>query len=154
VLIVRPASIDDVRPVQQAVLRPAGPLAGDQPHPADWLHFAAEIDGEVVGACSVGPSAWTHRDLCVLPAPTWQLRSMAVVPVHRGGVGARLLAAAVSGADAAGAESLWANARVAALNLYLRGGWQVVGEQWHKPGIGPHRYVVLTDPLGAHLGVA
>lgn len=142
VLIVRPASAEEVRPVQQAVLRPAGPLAGDQPHPPDWLHFAAEIDGAVVGACSVGPSAWTNLDVCVLPAPTWQLRSMAVLPAHRGGVGAQLLVAAVSGAHSAGASCLWANARVAALNLYLRGGWRIVGQPWDKPGVGPHRYVV------------
>jgi GNAT superfamily N-acetyltransferase len=146
VLIVRPASIDEVRPVQQVVLRPAGPLAGDRPHPPDWRHFAAEIDGEVVGACSVGPSDWTHLDVCLLPAPAWQLRSMSVLPAHRGGVGAQLLAAAVSGAEAAGASSLWANARVAALNLYLRGGWTVVGQPWDKPGVGPHRYVVLGLP--------
>ncbi len=143
VLIVRPASIEEVRPVQQAVLRPAGPLAGDRPHPPDWLHFAAEIDGEVVGACSVGPSDWTDLDVCALPTPTWQLSSMSVLPAHRGGVGAQLLVAAVSGADAAGANCLWANARVAALNLYLRGGWMIVGEPWDKPGVGPHRYVVL-----------
>ena len=144
VFIVRPASIDEVRPVQQAVLRPAGPLAGDQPHPPDWLHFAAEINGEVVGACSVGPSDWVHLDVCVLPTPTWQLRSMSVLAQHRGGVGTQLLITAVSGAQAAGTNCVWANARVAALNLYLRGGWTIVGQPWDKPGVGPHRYVVLA----------
>jgi hypothetical protein len=50
-------------------------------------------------------------------------------------------------AAGAGAASLWADARVAALNLYLRGGWAVVGQEWHKPGIGPHRWIVARLPL-------
>ncbi|MCU0279486.1 MAG: GNAT family N-acetyltransferase [Candidatus Nanopelagicales bacterium] len=143
---VRPASREEVRPVQQRVLRPDGPLPSDRPHPADWLHFAAEVDGEVIGACSVGPSVWEHPQWMVLVAPQWQIRSMAVLPDHRGGVGSMLLHAAVTAARQAGAGGFWADARVAALGLYERAGWQVVGPEWVKPGVGPHRYVVLPPP--------
>ena len=144
VLRVRLASPDEVRGVQLQVLRPLGPLPGDRPHPATWRHLAAEVDGRVIGAVSVGPAPWERPDVAPLPQPHWRLRSMAVLPEYRGGVGANLLAAAVTTARGAGAGGLWASARDGALGLYRRGGWRVVGEQWDKPGIGPHHYVLLS----------
>jgi ribosomal protein S18 acetylase RimI-like enzyme len=144
VTTVRRAAAEEVRSVQLEVLRPFGALVGDTDPPPTWLHLAAERNGAVVGACSLGPAPWPHPELARLPEPTWQLRSMAVLPDHRGGVGALLLAQAVRAAAEAGAGSLWAQARVAALTLYLRGDWLVVGPQWLKPGIGPHRWITLN----------
>ncbi len=128
--------------MQLQVLRPGGPLPGDRPFPPDWHHLAAVLNDEVIGACSVGPAPWPRPDLAEPPAPQWQLRSMAVAPEHRGGVGSAVLTAAVDLAAGQGAGCLWASARVRALGLYLRGGWQLVGPEWDKPGVGPHRYVV------------
>lgn len=71
---------------------------------------------------------------------------MAVLPEYRGGTGAALLSAAVDIAWTGGARGLWATARREALGLYLRGGWQVVGPEWHKAGVGPHRFIVLETP--------
>lgn len=140
VIEIRGATYDEVRPVQQAVLRPHGPLPGDIPMPHEWVHVAAVRDGEIVGACSAGPRPWPHPELAYLPSPQWQLRAMAVLPEHRGGIGWQLLAAIVRQSPAA---SMWAQARVAALPLYVRGGWEVVGPEWDKAGIGPHRWIVL-----------
>lgn len=145
--MIRQATYDEVRAVQLRVLRPNGPLPGDTEPGPGWLHVAAEVDGRVVGACSVGPSEWTHPDVAQLPAPAWQLRSMAVLPAFRGGTGEALLGAAVDMAWGSGAACLWANARVEALGLYTRCGWQVVGEEWLKPGIGPHRWIIRTPEL-------
>lgn len=131
--------------MQLAVLRPNGALPGDKQPAGQWLHVAAEVGGRIVGACTVGPSVWEHKDITELAEPPWQLRSMAVLPEFRGGTGSALLTAAVSLASASGAASLWANARVEALGLYLRQGWAVVGPEWVKPGIGPHRWIVLHD---------
>lgn len=144
-LVIRQATYEEVRAVQQAVLRPNGPLPTDSEPREGWLHVAALVEGQVAGACTVGPAAWHRPDVCSLPPPQWQLRSMAVLPGFRGGAGAALLAAAVDLAGRHGAGSLWANARVAALNLYLRGGWRIVGEPWDKPGIGSHRWIVFAD---------
>ena len=70
---------------------------------------------------------------------------MAVREDLRGsGVGLRVLTLAVTTARDHGAATLWAEARVAALTFYMRAGWSVVGEQWDKPGVGPHRWIVLT----------
>lgn len=70
---------------------------------------------------------------------------MAVLAEYRGGVGARLLDAVVEAALNEGAKGLWANARQAAVGLYVRGGWEVVGGPWEKPGVGTHRFVVLSS---------
>lgn len=140
--VIRDATQAEVRGVQLAVLRPHGPLPGDVDPPAGGLHVAAVVAGRVVGACSVAPQPWPHPDLMELPAPQWQLRSMAVLPEYRGGTGTALLAAAEQRAVRSGAASLWANARVAALGLYRRAGWLVVGPEWEKVGIGPHHWIV------------
>lgn len=141
--VIRSATYEEVRAVQQAVLRPDGPLPGDIPMPSDWVHVAAVREGAVVGACSAGPRPWRHPEIVVLPQPQWQLRAMAVLPEHRGGVGAQLLAAIVELCTGA---AMWAEARVAAVPLYVRGGWTVVGPEWDKPGIGPHRWITLECP--------
>lgn len=146
--VIRDATQAEVRAVQLEVLRPNGPLPGDADPPAGCLHVAAVVAGKVVGACSVCPARWSHPDLMELPAPQWQLRSMAVLPHYRGGTGTALLAAAVRRAERGGAASLWANARVAALGLYQRAGWTVVGPQWDKAGIGPHHWIVFTIGSG------
>lgn len=142
-LLIRPAGVAEVRPLQQSVLRPDGPLPSDRPTPAGWLHLAAELRGRIVGAASLGPASWPRPDLADLPQPTWQLRSMAVHPSRRGGgIGTALVEAAVAAAERQSAASLWAEARVQALPLYGRTGWRIVGPRWDKPGVGPHRYVV------------
>lgn len=154
--MIREATYAQVRAVQQAVLRPNGPLPGDSEPLNGWLHVAAEVEGVIVGACTIGPAPWRHPNVCELAEPQWQLRSMAVVSEHRGGTGTALLHAAMERAWAAGAVSLWANARVEALNLYLRAGWQVVGDEWFKPGVGPHRWIIrtrLSTPGQAPTGV-
>ena len=54
---------------------------------------------------------------------------MAVEPDHAGrGLGATLLAAGLDRAFAAGAETVWANARDTALDFYRRHGFEVVDD--------------------------
>lgn len=145
---VRLASLSEVRALQQAVLRPNGPVLGDRPPPDDAVHIGAFAEGVPVGAATILPaplpSSWP-ADPADLPGPTWQLRSMAVAAGHRGtGVGALVLALAEGTAAGRGAATLWASARVPALSFYARAGWTVVGDEWDKPGVGPHRWVYLA----------
>ena len=142
-ITVRQATLDEVRPLQLAVLRPDGPLPGDAPPPADARHVGAfDQNGVTIGAASVMPAPWPGPG--ELSEPTWQLRSMAVAAEQRGtGVGGFVLQLAEGSATDEGAASLWAAARVPALGFYTGAGWTVVGEEWIKPGVGPHRYVTL-----------
>ena len=140
---VRRADLAQVRALQLAVLRPDGPLPGDAPPPEDALHVGAFEGGDAVGAASVLPAPWPGPG--VLPAPTWQLRSMAVRRDRRGaGVGRAVLDLAVATAREQGASALWAAARLEALGFYTTAGWTAVGPEWVKPGVGPHRWVTLT----------
>jgi GNAT superfamily N-acetyltransferase len=67
---------------------------------------------------------------------------MVVAESERGtGIGRAVLDRAVEVAAARGAGSMWAEARSSALGFYRRAGWTVVGDEWIKPGIGPHRYI-------------
>ena len=141
-LVVRVADLDEVRPLQRAILRPNGPLPGDRPVPADALHVAALRDGTVVGAATLLPEPWPGRG--VVRAPSWRLRAMVVAEAdRRAGVGLAVLDRAVELAVSRGVGSLWAEARSSALGFYESAGWTVDGEEWIKAGIGPHRFIHL-----------
>lgn len=76
-----------------------------------------------------------------------QLRGMAVAPEAQGqGVGAALLKSAHAAAAERGFPSLWCNARAVAAGFYARAGWNVEGDSFDVPGIGPH-YVMQKQLL-------
>ena len=75
-LVVRVATLAEVRPLQQAVLRPDGPLPGEPPVPEDMQCVGAYDDGVLVGTGAVLRRPWPGPGS--LPEPVWQLRSMAV----------------------------------------------------------------------------
>jgi predicted GNAT family N-acyltransferase len=59
------------------------------------------------------------------------------------GLGHAVVEGAVALAAAQGAASLWAEARSSALGFYERSGWTVIGDEWIKAEIGPHRYIQM-----------
>lgn len=130
---VRRAGIDDILGLRHRVLRPGRPLdaarwPGD--HDDATRHWAAWSGDEVVGVVTVNAATPPGED-----APAWQLRGMAVAPQVQGrGIGARLLLAVH---DEVGAP-MWCNARVTALGFYGGHGWVVHGDEFDKPGVGPH----------------
>jgi GNAT superfamily N-acetyltransferase len=65
--------------------------------------------------------------------------------VRETGVGRAVVERAAELAASQGARSLWAEARSSALGFYERSGWTVIGDEWIKAGIGPHRYIQM-DP--------
>lgn len=143
-LDVRRATAAEIRPLRHAVLRPGHPPADSvYPHDVDAVHVGAWDDGTLVGCGTVFPEPWPGPP----PVPdAWRLRGMAVDPRHRGqGIGARVLAVGVDAARAAGAPVLWANARSAALQFYLRQGWQIAGDEFITNDTGlPHFPILLA----------
>jgi GNAT superfamily N-acetyltransferase len=139
-VVVRVAELAEVRPLQLAVLRPNGPLPGDRPLPAEALHVAALRDGAVIGAATVLPERWPGPG--AIAEPVWRLRAVVVAEGIRGtGIGRAVVDRATELAASEGANSLWAEARSSALGFYERTGWTVIGDEWIKAGIGPHRYI-------------
>ena len=69
---------------------------------------------------------------------------MVVAEAVRGtGVGRAVVHRAAGSRPLEGAASLWAEARSPALGFYERSGWTVIGDEWIKAGIGPHRYIQM-----------
>jgi ribosomal protein S18 acetylase RimI-like enzyme len=64
---------------------------------------------------------------------------MATLPEARGrGLGAALLAACLDHARKQGAALVWCHARTSAVGFYVRAGFEVVGDEFVLPEIGPH----------------
>ncbi|PID55122.1 MAG: GNAT family N-acetyltransferase [Gammaproteobacteria bacterium] len=140
--MIRPISARQTYPVRRDVLRPGYDLedcafAGDGD--STTLHLGAFEEDEL---CAIA-SLYKVSNAAVATGSGWQLRGMATVESARGrGLGVSLLAEAEQAARAAGGAYLWANARESALGFYQQAGYQVVGERFEVPAVGPHFWVV------------
>jgi GNAT superfamily N-acetyltransferase len=140
-ITIRPLAAAATRPLRQRILRP-GQAAHELVYPGDdevaSLHVGAFAGEELLGVASIylqSPEGRPSR-------PTdWRLRGMAVVSeARRRGVGAALLAACERHARERGGRRVWFNARLEALPFYEALGYEVIGEEYELPGIGPHRF--------------
>lgn len=100
---------------------------------ATAIHFLAlTLDGQAVG--------------CARLLPDGHIGRMAVLPDWRGlGVGAALLAAAVSAARRTGARLVQLSAQLHAAPFYARAGFAVMGDPYEEAGI-PHVRMHLKVP--------
>ena len=144
---LRVCQYDEIAALQRQVLRPKGPLPGDELPSLQTIHLGAFLaTGDCVGACSVAPvpvpESAPELHAAHLPPPVWQLFAMAVSSDARGrGIGSRMADLAVATASEWGAGGVWAAARLSAVGFYQSHGWRAVGGVWEKSGVGPHRYV-------------
>jgi ribosomal protein S18 acetylase RimI-like enzyme len=122
---------EQTRPLRQAVLRPHESLEELASHEQPGAHAVGAFDGErLVGVGFVGPDGEPGE---------WRVRGMATLPETRGrGVGTAVLDALVAHAAAQGATRIWCNARVPALSLYARAGFEAQSGEFEIPQIGPH----------------
>ena len=108
------------------------------------LHLGAVFDSKVVAI-----STWLVRDHPDHPDRSGvQLRGMATAPEHRGSdISAEVLEAGIARSRDAGADFVWARARVAALNFYLRHGFDQMGDEYidSTTGLAHHDIFRLID---------
>ena len=144
--------VETVRPLRAEVLRPGLPMElsvypGDED--PDTCHVALRLgpEGPVLAVGSLlaeAPPPFLAEGPTV-PAPAtaerwWRIRGMATAADRRGqGLGRGVLEALLDAAARAGGGVVWCNARVPALDFYLRAGFEPVGEVFEEPLIGPHR---------------
>jgi GNAT superfamily N-acetyltransferase len=105
-------------------------------------------DGEVVGTSLVAleEAPFGASDIGNDVAPAWRLRGMATREDFRGsGIGTALLNQVIDYVAEWEGVVLWCNARLAAINLYLRSEFRTYGDQWQDPDIGAH--VVMWRPM-------
>jgi ribosomal protein S18 acetylase RimI-like enzyme len=123
------------RPLSEALFE-----ADDDPRNA---HFAAIDRASVndpsavlaVGSVLLEPPDWDISD-----PHAWRIRGMAARPEVRGrGLGGKVLAALLDYVRQMNGDLVWCTARVPALRLYERFGFEPRGEQSERPGIGPHQ---------------
>jgi GNAT superfamily N-acetyltransferase len=133
--------VADTRSLRHSVLRPHEPSEAIASHePPGAVAFAAFDDdrADPIAVGLIGPEG---------EAGWWRVRGMATEPEARGrGAGAALLTALIQYAREQGAIRVWCNARLGALTLYRRAGFEVVSERFEIPEIGPHYRMEL--PLG------
>jgi GNAT superfamily N-acetyltransferase len=144
---VRIITAAETLPLRQAVLRPGRPIAAAR-FPGDDApaarHFGAFRDGQLLGIASLY--------LAELPeqpgVAAWQLRGMATTPEARGmGFGRALVLACIAFARDNGARVLWCNARIAAAGFYRKLGFEILGERFEIPDVGPHfRMMLRLEP--------
>ena len=96
-----------------------------------------ELDGEDEAATHFLALSATGLDIgCARLLPSGQIGRMAVLPAHRrGGVGARLLQAAVAEAEASGCRRCFLHAQLQVQAFYRRAGFLPQGERFMDAGI-------------------
>ena len=131
-------SAADVRPLRRRVLRPHQAeselvFAGDDA--PDTLHAAVREGGEIVGIATITREPMPGSDR----KDAWRVRGMATAPEARGKRhGDALLRACLQHARSHGGGLVWCNARTPAAGFYTRHGFEVRGEEFELPHIGPH----------------
>jgi GNAT superfamily N-acetyltransferase len=129
---------EDTLAVRQPVLRPGlspedARYAGDGD--ADALHLGAFVDDRLVAVATIIRQPPPGED----DPGAWRIRGMATLPDHRDrGFGARLLAGLLEHAREHGGRSVWCTARIGAVSLYRRAGFEPEGAPFEIPGIGQH----------------
>jgi ribosomal protein S18 acetylase RimI-like enzyme len=135
---IRRVDVAAARPLRRRVLR-AGILDADARFDGDdapdTLHAGAFVDGRLVAVATVIRRSPPGEGL----ETAWQVRGMATEPGDRGrGLGGRLLDTLVEHARASGGSLVWCNARVRAIPLYERHGFEREGDVFVVEGLGPH----------------
>lgn len=134
---VREISTSLTYPLRNRVLRPGMPVESCH-YPADGqaVHFGV-FDGD-----SLVSVITAHPDQSPLFSELgqWRIRGMATDLGRQGqGLGGLALRAMLAWGRRSEVPLFWCNARVGAIPFYERHGFQVVGEEFDIPGIGPHK---------------
>lgn len=134
-LTIRPIAPAATYALRHAVLWPDKPATHVQlPDDDAGQHFGAFASEEVVSVISLFIDGSEARFRKFATAPAYQRR----------GIGGQLLAYTIEAARAAGATSLWCDARQTALAFYQRFGLQPEGATFYK---GDIPYLRLRRPL-------
>ena len=142
---IRILDLAGILPIRHEVLRPGRPLetaryANDEDPGA--LHLGAYRHGELLAVGSLYVAEMPGRP----GIAAIQIRGVATLPEARGtGLGTALMDAAREHAREKGARILWCNARVSAAGFYRKLGFEIAGEEFEIPHIGPH--YLLAQPL-------
>ncbi|MDR0325920.1 MAG: GNAT family N-acetyltransferase [Oscillospiraceae bacterium] len=99
------------------------------------FHLGGWVESRQTGVATFQPEPYPEEP----DTPAYRLRGMAVLPEARGrGVGTLMLLAGTDRVKQMGIGLLWCDARIGAVDFYLRHGWERHGELFEIPTAGPH----------------
>lgn len=152
--LIKPISSKATRPLRKKVLRPHQQLE-ELNFPGDddplTLHLGLYIHDNLVGIASIYSETMPGRE----GSCAWRLRGMAISPELQGqGYGSKLLnvciqhvrnsaknTTSLNDADNEKSVIFWCTARVSAQQFYEQHGFQITGNMFELPDIGPHYYM-------------
>ncbi|MBK7497140.1 MAG: GNAT family N-acetyltransferase [Candidatus Omnitrophica bacterium] len=145
-IIYRTATPEEIYDLRWRVLI-AGTQRDSPEFPGDFhpetLHIGAFAGEAIIGCASFIPSEWDGK-------PAWRLRGMATDPDWRNrGVGRALFRFGEQEALKAHVWPFWCDARVSAVEFYLKQGWNLASEEFFVEAVGPHRKMVKSLPVPA-----
>lgn len=140
-LHIQAVDVSVVRLLRSRVLRPfqtPEELVYEHDAQSDAVHLAALEAGRLVGTSTVFRDE--YADLARREGSGgWRIRGMAVVSAVQGrGIGRDLVEACLAVGRRDGGRYIWCNGRVTAARFYAHLGFEVLGEPFDMPGIGPH----------------
>lgn len=146
-ILIKRVEVEAIRPLRHSVLRPGLPFEttifeGDDEPTA--YHVAAFKDDEIVGVGTMIKRPWTGKDSEIAAdKDAYQVRGMAVSDRSRGtGAGKLVLDTLEAKSSELGVNVIWCNARASAAGFYQKAGWQIAGDMFEIPGVGPHFVMV------------
>ena len=134
---IRKIKAEDTYPIRKEELRKnvslSHTMSGDKD--AETLHLGLFVDNELAGIGSFMRTSLSDFK----EEPQYQLRGMATRASHQGrGFGRLLLTEAEKRLKENGVALLWCNARVIALDFYLKMDYEAHGDAFDLPEIGTH----------------
>lgn len=124
--------------VRHPVLRPGRPIESCHFEGDDLpttCHFGLCFENELVGVIS----AFKAKNKLFSEENQFQIRGMAVlVQFQKRGFGEALLNYCENEIRLKKGELIWFNARETAVGFYKKSGYEVVGERFEIPDVGPH----------------
>ena len=97
------------------------------------VHFGGIINDKVISVATIFP------DFINSGYKIWQLRGMATLPNYQNrGIGTKLLNKCEIYINLYAGHTIWCNARINAINFYLKNKFVIIGEKFEIPIIGLH----------------
>jgi GNAT superfamily N-acetyltransferase len=166
-VLLRIATLSEIIALRHTELRPGLPektAQFDGDLDATTRHFggflredapdASPLPAAATGAIDTAPGATAIACASFMARardgePAQQLRGMATraAMVGRGLGGALLRHAIVELVRHEGTRLFWCNARVVAVQFYLRMGWRIASGVFNVPTVGPHRVMMYRAPI-------
>lgn len=143
-LNVKEIKASDTLVLRQQILRPLLTSAdcfieGDELE--STIHLGCFLDDQLVGIVSL----YKRVNDSISDDSAYQIRMMACNDRFRGqGIGTALLISAIGRVKATGTHLIWANARVSAIGFYTNASFEIMGDVFDIPSVGPH-YLIYKN---------